>query len=60
MVVQGILAEMEGQIRSLQEQLNTRESVITELVERIGNLEASNQSSALRIGKVPLYMQLVV
>lgn len=44
---QGILAELEEQIKSLQEQLDSRESVVAE---QIGSLEASNQTSALRIG----------
>jgi hypothetical protein len=41
---------MEGQIKSLQEQLDSREAIMAELVEKIGSLEVSNQSSALRIG----------
>lgn len=49
---QGILAEMEGQIKSLQQQLDSRESVVAELVEKIGSLEASKQTSTLRIGMV--------
>lgn len=43
---------MEEQIKSLQVQLDSRESTMADLVEKIDSLEASNQTSTLKIGDV--------
>ena len=58
-IFQGVLAEMEEQIKFLQLQLDSRESTVTELVGRISSLEASNQTANLKIGN-NLAVQLLV
>ena len=40
-IFKGILAEMEGQIKSFRSQLESRDSTIAELVERISELDTS-------------------
>ena len=49
-IPQGTLALLEEQIKGLQEQLDSRDATVAELIDKISDLEASNLTSNQKIG----------
>ena len=58
-IPQGTLALLEEQIKGLQEQLDSRDATVAELIDKISDLEASNLTSNQKIGMLRRYVHNV-